>query len=111
MAKHTTDKVRVDRAEYDALCDLRDGVHERAKVALRAEANYKDVAAVARDQANRLARQDLELTHVRAEILARDVEVARLRTENAALRAAAEQPRRMDGSLFGDVAIPSAVRR
>ena len=53
-------RVSVDRVEYEALCTLRDGVHEKTRTDLEVS------RSVRASQADRLAQQDLELTHLRS---------------------------------------------
>ena len=66
-----TKKIQVNREEHEALCHLRDVVHERTKIELlAARENYKMALSVNADQLGRLNGQDLTLTHLREQLVA-----------------------------------------
>lgn len=72
-------RINVDRLEYDALCDLRDGEHERLKVQLsQARENYAGCLAVNATQLARLTSQDLTLAHLHQQVAALEKRVAEL---------------------------------
>lgn len=66
----TSKKTLVDREEYNALCALRDEVHEEVKAKARL-LNHRnnELTAVNSEQLSRLTRQYMELDHLRACLL------------------------------------------
>lgn len=66
MSKSKDAMIRVNQAEYEALCELRDGVHENTVLQmLAAKANYDACLAINKTQCARLSHQDLQLTDMR----------------------------------------------
>lgn len=88
--------VRVDATEYDALCELRDGVHEALKLKLQhIEAHYKDALAINATQLNTLNIRDLTVRHLReknAEQHALILQMQKRLAELEPVKIAAEQP-------------------
>lgn len=82
MAKPKIDRVQVDRTEYEALCDLRDGAHEKLKLeCARLRENFDACTEVNRSQVTRLSTQSIELDELRAKVEALTRENARLNSE------------------------------
>lgn len=78
--------VKVDPEEYAALCELRDGAYETLKLrAMRLQGHYEECLATNREQAARLARQDMEVQSTRALLARREAECLRLRAKIAEL--------------------------
>jgi hypothetical protein len=86
--------VRVNRAEYEALRELRDHAHEKLRadcetqrvLALKHKANYDAVLAINYEQVTRLNAQDLKLTHTQTRLAALERENARLTKELEAVQ-------------------------
>lgn len=108
MSKNASAYVRVDKEEYEALCELRDGAHDKLRILYsRAQAAYADVRGTCVSQADRLARQDLELKYARETRQIAEEQNVKLRLRVEALERAIKDgtvaKMRDDGSLFGDV--------
>jgi hypothetical protein len=75
-------KILVERSEWDALCELRDGEFERVRVrAMQFEEHYRGALSVNKDQAARLAGQDIQLEDARRRIGALERELSRVNAE------------------------------
>lgn len=73
-------KITVDREEYLALCDLKDGVDaERERLTLklkRAENYYSECLEVNHEQGHRLAKLTIEVAHLREANLVLEAKLA-----------------------------------
>ncbi len=109
MSRNASEKVRVDREEYEALVALRDVEHDKLRVLhTRAKSAYEDIRSTCISQADRLARQDLELKYARETRKIAEDQNVKLKLRIAALEAAikdgtASKMAPENGALFGDV--------
>lgn len=96
-------KVSMDRAEYEALVEVRDGALQRAQLSAKAhEENYRACLKINEAQCARLASQDLLLTDLHAKIATHERETSRLRVDQGAadkLAAAEKRVRDLEAEL------------
>lgn len=66
-------RISVDRAEYDALCELRDDAHEALKLQLlRLQANHADLIQINRDAVSRCNTYNLQIAYLQTKLDASD---------------------------------------
>jgi hypothetical protein len=90
--------VEINREEYEALCYLRDITHAATVGELQVvKHRLAGCEAINREQLDRLNRQDLALTHARAEVVAL---TERLQKAEAAIAARAPVTSSVEQPLF-----------